>query len=80
MNEIQFRMAKAKLSAVVDDAERGEPTTITRHGKPVAVVVSPEHARRIFGSQPNLLEALLAMPADLPEIERDQTPLRSVKF
>ena len=40
MNEVQLREAKARLSALVDAAERGEATTITRHG-------TPEAARRI---------------------------------
>ena len=33
MREIQLRDAKASLSAVVDEAVRGEPAIITRHGK-----------------------------------------------
>jgi antitoxin Phd len=40
MKEIQLREAKATLSAVVEAAERGEPTTITKRGRPPAVVVS----------------------------------------
>lgn len=31
--------AKARLSALVSQAERGEETIITRHGKPVAKLV-----------------------------------------
>jgi prevent-host-death family protein len=33
LREIQLRVAKAALSAVIDDAVRGEPAVITRHGK-----------------------------------------------
>jgi prevent-host-death family protein len=33
MREIQLRDAKARLSVVVDDAVRGEPAIITRHGR-----------------------------------------------
>ena len=33
MKEIELREAKAKLSAVVDEAVRGEPWVITRHGQ-----------------------------------------------
>jgi hypothetical protein len=32
MREIQLREAKATLSAVVDEAVRGQPSVITRHG------------------------------------------------
>lgn len=40
MHEIQLRDAKATLSAVVDQALQGEPSVITRHGRPEAVVLS----------------------------------------
>ncbi|MCC6921256.1 MAG: type II toxin-antitoxin system Phd/YefM family antitoxin [Alphaproteobacteria bacterium] len=40
MREIQLKDAKARLSAVVDDAVAGKPAVITRHGKRQAVVVS----------------------------------------
>jgi antitoxin Phd len=43
VREIQLRHAKAPLSAVVDDAARGEPSIITRHGRPQAVVLSRQH-------------------------------------
>ena len=33
MREVRLREAKATLSAVVDDAVRGEPSIITRHGR-----------------------------------------------
>jgi antitoxin StbD len=36
-----IREAKAKLSEVIRDAE-DEPTIISNHGKPAAVVLSPE--------------------------------------
>ncbi len=42
MREIQLKEAKARLSAVVDDALRGEEFVITRHGHKQAVVVSWE--------------------------------------
>ena len=77
MREIQLRDAKASLSAVIDDAVRGEPAIITRHGKPQAVILSFEEWERLsqvpsFG---RLLMAAPISPDDLPE--RDPTPLRS---
>lgn len=42
MQERQLREAKATLSAVIDQARQGHPTTITRHGHPEAVVLSFE--------------------------------------
>jgi len=76
MREIQLRDAKATLSAVVDDAVQGEPSIITRHGKPEAVVIGFEDWQRLstvpsFG---RLLMAAPIEPGDLPE--RDRTPLR----
>jgi prevent-host-death family protein len=41
--------AKAHLSALVSQAERGEETIITRHGKPVAKLVPVRPARRQGG-------------------------------
>jgi prevent-host-death family protein len=38
--------ARATLPAVLDAVERGEEITVTRHGKPVAVLVRPDRLRR----------------------------------
>ena len=43
VREIQLRHAKAPLSAVVDDAARGEPSIITPARRPQAVVLSRQH-------------------------------------
>jgi prevent-host-death family protein len=80
MREIQLRDAKAGLSAVIDDAMRGEPALITRHGKPQAVVLGFQEWERLsqvpsFG---RLLMAAPITPDDLPE--RDQTPSRAALF
>ncbi len=77
MKEIQLRDAKATLSAVVDEAVRGEPAIITRHGKREAVILSFKEWERLslvpsFG---RLLMAAPITPDDLPE--RDRTPLRT---
>ena len=53
MKQIQFSAAKAQLSELMDDVERGETVQITRHCKPVARLVREEDARRA--------EALVAM-------------------
>ena len=79
MRQIQLKDAKATLSAVVDDAVRGEPSIITRHGKPEAVVVGFEEWERLarvpsFG---RLLMSAPILPGDLPE--RNRTPIRRLK-
>ena len=76
MREIQLRDAKASLSAVVDEAMRGEPAVITRHGKPQAVVVSYEEWERL-SHVPTFGRLLMSTPStadDLPE--RNSSPLR----
>jgi antitoxin Phd len=69
MIEIQLRDAKATLSKVIDDARRGDPSIITRHGRKEAVVLSFEEWQRL-SSVPSfgrlLMEAPLE-PGDLPE-------------
>jgi prevent-host-death family protein len=45
MREIQTADAKARLSELLDEVERGETIVITRHGRPIARLV-PETLRR----------------------------------
>lgn len=45
MRSIQAAEAKAHLSSLLDEVERGETIVITRHGKPVARLV-PEVEER----------------------------------
>ena len=80
MREIQLRDAKATLSSVVDDAARGEPSIITRHGRPEAVVIGFDDWKRLstvpsFG---RLLMSAPLEPGDLPE--RDRSPMREVEL
>ncbi len=78
MKTMQLRDAKAKLSALVDAAERGEATTITRHGRPAAVVVPvPQAEKAPAKRKPSFAEQLLSIPESI-DIERDQTPMRSI--
>lgn len=80
MNEVQLRDAKARLSALVEAAERGEPTTITKHGKPAAMIVPVEDAEKLYPREKkSFAEWLTSMPYPM-EFERDQTPVRSVDF
>jgi len=43
--------AKNRLSALVHDAESGAPVELTRHGKPVAVVVGRDSWDRLHEEQ-----------------------------
>jgi prevent-host-death family protein len=76
MREIQLRDAKARLSAVVDDALRGEEFVITRHGQKEAVVVSWETWRRL-SNVPSFGRLLAAAPLeDVDLAQRDDIALR----
>ena len=78
MRSIQLRTAKASLSAVVDAAERGEATTITRRGKPAAVVIPVSDAHKLYrNTRPSLISLLMAIPHPL-DAERDETPMRDI--
>ena len=76
MRKIQLKDAKAKLSAVVDQAVRGKPSLITRHGKPEAVVLGYAEWERL-SRVPSFGRLLMSAPlesGDLPE--RNRTPTR----
>ena len=78
MESIQIRDAKAKFSALIEAAERGRPTLITRHGRFAAVAVPIEDARRRYPeSRSSFADLLLSFPGGI-EVERDQTPAREL--
>jgi prevent-host-death family protein len=80
MNTVQLRDAKARLSALVDAAERGEATTITKHGRPAAMLVPIEEGRQLHPEKKlNFGQWLLSIPYEIP-YERDRTPVRDVEF
>jgi prevent-host-death family protein len=60
--------AKARFSEVVERAQN-EPQTITRNGKPSAVVVSAEEWARKSSRKGTLAEFLLASPLRGAEID-----------
>jgi prevent-host-death family protein len=74
MREIQLKDAKATLSSVVDDAVRGEPSVITRRGKPEAVVVGFAEWQRLANvpSFGRLLMSAPLEPGDLPPRSRSR--------
>ncbi len=78
MQTLQLRDAKASLSAVIASAQRGQPTIITRHGQPTAMVVPFEAGQRLYPQDmPSLASHLLAIPEYIT-VERDATPLRTI--
>lgn len=78
MRTIQVRDAKARFSELVAAAERGEPTTITRHGQPAAVVVPVAMAKQLYPDQRrSFADVLLDYPGGV-EFERDTTAVRDI--
>ncbi len=66
MSTISLKDAKAGFSAIVDKASGGEFVTITRHGKPAAVLVSVDAAeaarKAVRRYSKSLTDHLLAFP------------------
>ncbi len=80
MRKIQLKDAKARLSSVVNDAVRGQPAVITRHGKPEAVVLAFREWERLT-KVPTFGRLLMSAPAEARELpRRNRAPIRNVKF
>jgi antitoxin Phd len=76
MKKIQLRDAKAQLSSVVDDAARGKPSVITRHGRPEAIVLGFEEWRKL-SRVPSFGRLLMAAPLESGDIPaRKRSPMR----
>jgi antitoxin Phd len=75
--------AKNRFSEVVEAARRG-PQTVTKHGKPAAVVLSADEYARLRKLErlkaPTFAELLLAMPTGGDDIERLDGRLRDPGF
>lgn len=75
MSDWQLQVAKNRLSEVVEEALRGEPQIITRHGVPVVVVLSVDAYRRLTAPREKLSEFFRNSPlagADL-DLGRDRS-------
>ncbi len=83
MSTVSLKDAKAGLSSFVDEAVRGEFVTITRHGKPVAALVSiaaAEAAKRALRKPRQSLASYLGSFPEGIELERNVTPSRDVEL
>jgi len=79
---VNLKHAKAGFSGLVDEAIKGEFVTITRHGKPAAVLVSVEAAdiarKALEKKRPGLVAYLRTFPGG--ELERNNSPSRDVEL
>lgn len=82
MRTINLKDAKAGFSGLVDEAIKGEFVTITRHGKPVAALVSVEAAliarKAIERKRGGLVAYLRKFPGGA--VERNASPSRNVEL
>lgn len=78
MKTMQVREAKAGLSALIEAAQNGEPTTITKHGKPAAMVVPIDQGRKLYpNDQRSFVDHLLNFPGGI-DFERNESPSRDI--
>jgi prevent-host-death family protein len=82
MPTVTLKDAKAGFSGLVDAAIKGEFVTITRHGKPAAVLVSVEAAdiarKALEKKRPGLAAYLRTFPGG--ELERNRSPSRDLEL
>lgn len=74
----QLQRAKAELSRVIDESIKRGPQTITRHGRPAAVVLSAAEYHRLKRRAPDF-KAFLRKPP-LHELELARSPDRGRKI
>ena len=83
MQSWQMQTAKARFSEVVKHAADNGPQEITVHGRPVAVIISPEMFDRLSGNQNSLVDFMRQSPLygrDDITFERDRSLPREVDF
>jgi prevent-host-death family protein len=80
MQTINLKDAKAGFSSLVDDVMKGDFVTITRHGKPVAALVSIEAGelvrKALERKRPAFVDYLRTIPVNV--FTRNKAPSRDV--
>lgn len=71
--------AKNRLSELLETVLKHGAQTITRHGKPIAVVISAETYARLH-PQERLVDILRDCPVKDWKLERDTAPARDLSF
>ena len=74
----QIQQAKARFSEFVERALKEGPQTVTRRGKPVAVLVPVDEYRRLRTGGKSLKSLLAAAPLEGVEITRSRDTGRVV--
>lgn len=82
--------ARSEIAAIIDRVEEGQAVELTRHGKPVAVVISLKEYDRLRGARARFTERYAAfrrrfntadvgLPDDFARSIRDREPGRRVR-
>jgi len=82
MRTVSLKDAKAGFSGLVDEAIKGDFVTITRHGKPVAALVSLEAAEIARQTLARNRSGLVAYLRTLPgvDVQRNRSPSRDIEL
>jgi antitoxin Phd len=74
----QIQQAKARFSEMVERTLREGPQTVTRHGKPVAVLVPADQYRRLRTKGKTFKALLASAPFGKVEIRRSRETVRII--
>jgi prevent-host-death family protein len=76
MKSIPITQARAQLREVIEQVQGGEEFVITQHGKPVAMVVSPDRVRIRRAAVAQLREESAQLGEMMAEARRAKRPIR----
>jgi len=76
----QIQEAKSRFSEMVERTLKEGPQTVTRHGKPVAVLLRADQYRRLRSKGKSLKSLLAAAPLKGVRIKRSRETVRVVHF
>ena len=76
----QLQRAKAQLSKLIETSAARGPQTVTRHGRPTAVVLSAAAYQRLRRRQPDFKSFLVRAPLQGVELKRSRERGRKVEL
>jgi antitoxin Phd len=76
----QIQEAKARFSEMVERTLREGPQTVTRHGKPVAVLVRADQYQRLRTGGKSFKALLSSAPLEGIEIRRSRDAARIIQL
>ena len=80
VNKWALQDAKNQFSRVVELARKKGPQTVTRHGEPVAVIVSAEEFKQLSKPKETVLEFLAPLRNSGIRLERNRDVPRTRKI